>query len=65
MQKKKIDPRMIEHTSLVILKITETDDQGRPCKAEIYYEKDVGIAVENGTEFVTAWVKPRVVRKKD
>ena len=51
-----------EEYALVVLKITGRDRHGRPSAAVIGYD-DTSFHVEDGDEFITAWVKAEFTRK--
>ena len=54
--------RGIEHT-LVVLHITGRDRFGRPRTAEFIYD-DESMNIEEGEEFVTAFVQTKCIAKK-
>lgn len=47
---------------LIVLKITQKDAHGRPSKATIGYD-DTVFKVDDGDEFVTAWVPSNTTAK--
>lgn len=47
----------------IVLKITGRDDQGRPASADIVYPEQ-SVSVQDGTEFVTAFVMSKVIGKR-
>lgn len=52
-----------EQYQLVVLKVLARDDAGRPSQAQIGYD-DTTFSVEDGAEFLTAFVKADTVKPK-
>lgn len=52
-----------EPHSLVVMKVVESDAQGRPRKLEVIYDEE-SVAVKDGFEFITAYVPEKVVAKR-
>ncbi len=61
MNQKKRTIRGVEH-SCIILKVTSSDEHGRPKTADIGYD-DTTFNLQGGEEFITAWVLTRVIQK--
>lgn len=49
---------------LIVLKVVERDEAGRPSKCEVGYD-DTTFQLADGDEFITAWVPEKVCGKSD
>lgn len=61
MNEKKRTIRGEDH-SLIILKVTSSDEHGRPKTADIGYDETT-FNLKGGEEFITAWVPTKVIQK--
>lgn len=52
-----------EEYTLIVLKVVERDERGRPSKVQVGYD-DTTFNVADGDEFLTAFVKTQTVTPK-